>query len=88
MKVRTAVSNGLLVVFLAMAGGEAAAAAEPAPETAARPAQTVPGGDAPERVVRGTCVTCHNDRTLRGNLSLERFDPAAAADHAEVAEAM
>ena len=50
-------------------------------------AQTTADG-APERVVRGTCVTCHNDRTLRGNLSLERFDVAAAADHPEVAEAM
>ncbi len=51
-------------------------------------AQTAPDGGAPERVVRGTCVTCHNDRTLRGNLSLERFDPTAAADHPDVAEAM
>ena len=39
-------------------------------------------------VVRRTCVTCHNDRTLRGNLSLEHFDVTAAADDAEVAEKM
>ena len=39
-------------------------------------------------VVRETCVRCHNDRMLTGNLSLEHFDVAAAADNAEVAEKM
>ena len=40
------------------------------------------------RVVQGTCRTCHNDRTLRGNLSLDRFDVRDAAEHADVAERM
>ena len=70
----TALTVGLCILFAGVA-----------PESVAQ--QTTSGGGA-ERVVRGTCVTCHNDRTLRGNLSLERFDVAAAADHPEVAEAM
>ena len=40
------------------------------------------------QVVRRTCATCHNDQSLRGNLSLEQFDVAAAADDADVAERM
>ncbi|MDP6582182.1 MAG: DUF1587 domain-containing protein, partial [Vicinamibacterales bacterium] len=42
----------------------------------------------PNQVVRRTCVTCHNDQSLRGNLSLEQFDVRAAADQADVAERM
>jgi hypothetical protein len=32
------------------------------------------------------CVTCHNDKTKRANLSLEKFDLAGVADHAELWE--
>ena len=32
------------------------------------------------------CVTCHNDVTLLGNLSLEQFDVAAAVHQAKTAE--
>ena len=39
-------------------------------------------------VVEEYCVRCHNERRLRGNLSLEGFDPAAAHMSAEVAEKM
>ena len=37
-------------------------------------------------VVRRSCQRCHNDRQLRGNLSLRAFDVAAAPRSAEVAE--
>ena len=37
-------------------------------------------------VIQDTCVTCHNDITLLGNLSLAEFDVSAAAEHADVAE--
>ena len=37
-------------------------------------------------VIQAYCVRCHNDRTLRGNLSLERFDTETAHENAEVAE--
>ena len=39
-------------------------------------------------VVRRYCVVCHNDGMLTGNLSLQAFDVAEAAVHAEVAEKM
>ena len=32
------------------------------------------------------CVRCHNDRRLRGNMSLEGFDATAAAEDGELAE--
>ena len=70
---------------LVAAGGANLVAAQAAP--AGSSVRTAPGGS-PDRVVRRSCVTCHNDRTLRGNLSLERFDATAAADHPEVAERM
>ena len=39
-------------------------------------------------VLRQYCVRCHNDVMLRGNLSLETFDVAAAHERAETAEKM
>ncbi len=39
-------------------------------------------------VIQRYCVTCHNDRRLRGNMSLERFDAEATADNADLAERM
>ena len=42
----------------------------------------------PNQVVRTTCISCHNDRSVRGNLSLEDFDVEVAADYSEVAERM
>ena len=58
----------------------------PAPTAGAAP--TLPPAADPNRIVRGTCAACHNDRLRRGNLSLEGFDATAAAEHPEVAEAM
>ena len=47
-----------------------------------------PGPAALADVVEEYCVRCHNERRLRGNLSLEGFDPFAAHLDAEVAEKM
>jgi len=44
--------------------------------------------EAAQAVVAKTCAGCHNDRTRSGNISLQSFDVAAAADHADVAEKM
>ena len=42
----------------------------------------------PNSLVAETCVRCHSDARLRGNLSLEGFDIGQAADNAEVVERM
>jgi len=42
--------------------------------------------DAQRTLVRQYCVTCHNDRSRQGGLSLESEDIAAAGDHPEVWE--
>ncbi len=39
-------------------------------------------------VIQGTCVRCHNERRLQGNLSLEAFDADNAVEQADVAERM
>jgi hypothetical protein len=39
-------------------------------------------------VLQDFCVTCHNDATLSGNLSLETFDISRAHERAETAEKM
>jgi cytochrome c553 len=39
-------------------------------------------------LISKTCVTCHNERTRSGSLSLESFDVASAGQHADVAEKM
>ncbi len=88
-----AVKTGLSVLLLvAVAAFEAAAAgsaavAEP-PRGVERRAETAPSDAAANRVVRSTCVMCHNDRLRTGNLSLQEFDVTNAAEHADVAEEM
>ncbi len=42
--------------------------------------------DAAQAVVTGTCATCHNNRSLSGNLSLQSFDVASAGQHPDVTE--
>jgi uncharacterized protein DUF1592/uncharacterized protein DUF1588/uncharacterized protein DUF1587/uncharacterized protein DUF1595/uncharacterized protein DUF1585/cytochrome c len=42
----------------------------------------------PNTIVNRTCVRCHSDSRLRGNLTLEGFDIGEAADNAEVIERM
>ena len=42
----------------------------------------------PNDVVANTCVRCHSDSRLRGNLSLEDFDIDRASENAEVVERM
>jgi hypothetical protein len=39
-------------------------------------------------IVQGTCAECHNADTKAGDLNLEKFDVADAAQHADVAEKM
>jgi cytochrome c553 len=42
----------------------------------------------PQALVSRTCVSCHNDRTRSGNLSLASFEVATAAAHRDVTERM
>ncbi len=49
------------------------------------PADTLPT-DSVNAVIQGTCVRCHSDRRLRGNLSLEAYDAMDAAARADVSE--
>ena len=46
------------------------------------------GAAADTAVVKQYCVSCHNDRTKAGTLSLASFDAAKAADQSVVAEKM
>ena len=80
--------GGVLFAVLGVAGaGAGVESAEPGAGRS-RAAQTAEVDAEANRVVQGTCAACHNDRALRGNLSLERFDVADAAGHADVAERM
>ena len=75
-----------LLVFVGSATQPGLASRVPGPAVA-RLAQAPPATD-PNQVVRRTCATCHNDQSLRGNLSLARFAVTAAFDDAAVAERM
>src|SRR5215831_1172875 len=52
----------------------------PQPQTAAVSAETQ------RAILDQYCVTCHNDRTKRANLTLEKLDLTTAGDHAELWE--
>ena len=47
-----------------------------------------PSSAAPDDIVQEYCVSCHNERRLRGNLSLEDFRLDAAEETGEVSEKM
>ena len=90
-RARVPLVAALAAATVATAGTATAAPAppvEPAPPAVAQRARTAPADAEANRVVQGTCAACHNDRALRGNLSLERFDVVDAAGHADVAERM
>ena len=94
MRAQAAVVGGFCVLFATVVSAagtgavEPATAVAPAPSAEVQPAQAARTDAEANRVVQGTCRTCHNDRTLRGNLSLDRFDVRDAAEHADVAERM
>ena len=65
---------------------------DPAPATSPVPAapslRMAPARHPLSEVVERYCTRCHNERSLRGNLSLAGFEVAAAAGNAETAERM
>ena len=50
--------------------------------------ETVPASDSPQatELIGQYCLQCHNDRALRGNLSLVDFDATHPSENAEIAE--
>ena len=81
----------LLMVTLAPDGSPGIAFGAPGSDAAlSLPASPVvdPPSTIPDDVVQQYCVGCHNDRMLRGNLSLERFTLDSAEETGDVAEKM
>jgi mono/diheme cytochrome c family protein len=92
--------NALLVVCIAamcavlgygQASAPAAGPAKPVLQRTTAAAAPVPSPDPAaaakyRAVLDKYCVTCHNDRTKRANLTLEKLDLATAADHSELWE--
>src|SRR5262245_9900431 len=87
---------GLAIVCLAVANGLALQTApgqqsRPSP-SAAPPAQRADVAPTlsteANQTVNTYCLTCHNDKVKRGELSLASFDIARIAEHVEVGEKM
>jgi hypothetical protein len=76
----------LAVLFAAAILSVDTAARAPAQEAVSPPAGTVPDHAELTDVVQRYCRTCHNDRMLTGNFSLEGFEVAKAASSPEEAE--
>jgi len=80
----------LLVAGVVLVAGSPGAANAPSGSRRLPMRPPIPVDD-PNAVVQEYCVRCHNDRRLRGNLSLERFDaehPEASPETAQIAERM
>ena len=71
----------LAVLFAAAAWSVDTAARATAQETVSPSAEPVPDHAELTGVVQRYCRTCHNDRMLTGNLSLEDFDVGTAASN-------
>ncbi|MGE0042237.1 MAG: DUF1592 domain-containing protein [Vicinamibacterales bacterium] len=86
---RRVLGTGLAVVLLGL-GAQAAgpAGAAPAQAMAASHGAAPMSGEAGTALVQQYCVTCHNDRTKAGGLTLAAFDAGRAPDQAPVAEKM
>jgi mono/diheme cytochrome c family protein len=74
-------------LYLCAAGWSAlhAAPQAPVPAAAVAPARAAAQSDA-KALLAKYCVTCHNQRTQTGGLSLEGFDPADVAAHGDLLE--
>jgi cytochrome c551/c552 len=59
-----------------------------APSTEASPSGSTMSVDAQNKLVSYYCSTCHDDEAKTGGLSLQSFDAARVAEHADVAEKM
>ena len=84
-----------LVAFLGVALGTAVVLAEPgvapsaqAPKPVASHSPDLTTAAAQTALVKQYCVTCHNDRSKTGGLTLASFDAAHAAADAELTEKM
>ena len=80
--VLTAVVSGSCFALALFAATSKHSALEAAHAPKAIPVDTLTG------IVRGLCSECHNESVMSGELSLETFDVAKAADHAATAEKM
>jgi hypothetical protein len=89
MKVSLASTVGLFALLTSVGGATVPGLARRAPGQPGERLSQAPAATDPNQVVRRTCTTCHNDQSLRGNLSLEHFDVTAAfgTDDADVAVA-
>jgi hypothetical protein len=67
---------------------QAAAAAPVKPATSHAPASTTMLPAEQNALLKQYCVTCHNDRTKAGTMSLQAFDTADVLEHTELAEKM
>ena len=97
-----AIAAAILGLGLAVSGGQAGpraelrpGAEEPVPRATSKTAHATSLSAGPDitdaalnDVVQRYCTRCHNDRLLRGNLTLETFDVAAANKRAPTAEKM
>jgi mono/diheme cytochrome c family protein len=77
-------STGALAVALAVVAGGVRFDGAPPVATAAAQDRVATA----QSVVAQTCVSCHNDRSSAGNLSLASFAVAAAGEHPDVTERM
>ncbi len=83
----TAVFLAVGLLFFGASPQEHARSHEPAASSVVTHASPA-ADDVATAVIGEYCVRCHNDRRLRGNMSLEAFDPAAPERDMELAERM
>ncbi|HEX6217626.1 MAG TPA: DUF1592 domain-containing protein [Vicinamibacterales bacterium] len=72
----------------ASAPAQVPSATAPKPAASHSPAVTTLLPAEQTALVKQYCVTCHNDRTKAGQLSLQAFDAAKLEEHGELAEMM
>ena len=96
---KTLSTGAVIWLGLAVAGGPSGSRAQDVAPVAPPPQTVAAHVDAPAPtptpafadltdVVQRYCVRCHNERLLRGNLTLETFDVEAAHERAPTAEKM
>ena len=82
---------GCMAIMLAVLGhGQSAKPRQSSAAVAVKPQQTEDSGAASATTQRALidqyCITCHNDRTKRANLTLEKLDLKTVGDHPELWE--
>src|SRR2546425_9949288 len=86
MKKRLLLAGSMALMLAILSYGQTAGPQKQSAATGAAPATAATSATAQRQLLDQYCVTCHNDKTKRANLTLEKLDLATVGDNPQLWE--